>query len=191
MSTQLKHKGKCIKKTVLEKRLKASAAMQKARQDKSKTEQVTHNLLVGRRIVDLNVLSDNLECCKCKKCFSLKNTVKENHFGLHSILDIRCADCSTISRVATGKMHHTNNNAKHTDVNTKAVLGAVHAGIGCTALNKLLSCLNIPIMSPGLYKRYEREIGPALEEAAKDSCRRAAKEERELIIKNVDKLCEQ
>ncbi|KAK0075541.1 hypothetical protein PV326_011499, partial [Microctonus aethiopoides] len=63
---------------------------------------------------------------------------------------------------------------------------AVYAGIGCTVLNKLLSCLNIPIMSPGLYKRYEREIGPAFEEDAKDFCRRTAKEERELIIKKVD-----
>lgn len=66
--------------------------------------------------------------------------------------------------------------------------GAVHSGMGETALNKLLSCLNVPLISPNLYKRYEREIGPALEAVAKDSCKRAAKEERQLVIENLDKL---
>lgn len=69
--------------------------------------------------------------------------------------------------------------------------GVIHAGIGETALNKLLSCLNIPSISPNLYKRYEREIGPALEAAAKDSCRKAALEERRLVIENVEKLCDE
>lgn len=70
-------------------------------------------------------------------------------------------------------------------------IGAVNAGIGCTALKKLLACLNIPSISGNLFKRYEREIGPAIEESAKDSCRRAAKEERKLILKNVKNICQE
>lgn len=70
--------------------------------------------------------------------------------------------------------------------------GVVHSGMGETAVNKLLSCLNVPSISPHLYKRYEREIGPALEAVAKHSCKRAAREERryrERVIENLNKLC--
>lgn len=48
--------------------------------------------------------------------------------------------------------------------------------MGNTSLNKLLACLNIPEISPDLYKRYEREIGPAPEKVAKKSCKQAAAE---------------
>jgi len=50
--------------------------------------------------------------------------------------------------------------------------------------------LNIPTVSKTLYKRYEREVGPAIEEAAQDSCKQAAKEERQLVIENINKLCQ-
>ncbi|XP_043271199.1 uncharacterized protein [Venturia canescens] len=96
-----------------------------------------------------------------------------------------------MTQVHTGKMHGTGENKNRADVNTKAVLGAVHSGIGETALNKLLACLNVPPISANLYKRYEREIGPAIEAAAKDSCRKAAEEEKQLVIANVDKLCQE
>lgn len=71
------------------------------------------------------------------------------------------------------------------------LLGTLHAGMGCTALNKLLACLNVPTISSTLYKRYEREIGPALEASAKESCKRAAAEERQLVIDNIEELCEE
>lgn len=53
-----------------------------------------------------------------------------------------------------------------------------------------MACANIPTISPQLFKRHEREVGPAIEEAAKESCKRAAKEERQLVNENIDKLCE-
>lgn len=48
--------------------------------------------------------------------------------------------------------------------------------------------MNIPPISSGLFKRYEREIGPAIEKAAKDSCSRSAAEKRQLIIDKLDEL---
>lgn len=69
------------------------------------------------------------------------------------------------------------------------VTGAVHAGYGLSGLNKILACANIPTLNSPLFKRYEREVGPIIEEAAMESCRRAAKEERQLVIDNIDKLC--
>lgn len=45
-------------------------------------------------------------------------------------------------------------------------------------------------MRPQLYKKYEDIVGKAIESEARDSCKRAASEERELVIKNVKKLCD-
>ena len=44
-------------------------------------------------------------------------------------------------------------------------------------------------MSNYIFKKYEEEIGPVLEEAAKESCKRAAAEERELTIERMEQLC--
>lgn len=51
-------------------------------------------------------------------------------------------------------------------------------------------CLDMPVMGEEAYKPYEREIGPLIEKAAKESCQRAAAEERRLVIEHVDKLRE-
>ncbi|KAK0169313.1 hypothetical protein PV327_011653, partial [Microctonus hyperodae] len=91
----------------------------------------------------------------------------------------------------TGKVHEGDKKSILSDVNSKAVLGSLHAGVGHTALNEILACLNIPVMSDTLFKRYEREVGPAIEKAAKESCQRAAEEERKLIIEKIDELCDE
>ncbi|XP_043269762.1 uncharacterized protein [Venturia canescens] len=145
----------------------------------------------GRRIVELTELGKNLRCCKCFKVLSLENIVKETRLGLISCLTVSCESCCVNTSVLTGKMHTSKNDAKLSDVNTKIILGAVHAGIGSTALTKLLDGLNIPPITDNLFKRYEREVGPVIEECAKESCQRAAEKERKLVIENVEKLCDE
>ncbi|XP_071580217.1 uncharacterized protein [Temnothorax nylanderi] len=86
----------------------------------------------------------------------------------------------------TGKIE---NNISH--INTAVILGAVHSGVGSTALNKILACSDIPSISNDLYKRYEKIVGEAIENEAKDSCKRAAIEEKDLVIKNITKLCKE
>ncbi|XP_058810399.1 uncharacterized protein LOC131675437 [Phymastichus coffea] len=44
--------------------------------------------------------------------------------------------------------------------------GTIYSGMGCTKLNKLLSCLDLPGVSMDFYKRYEAVIGPVIEKAA-------------------------
>ena len=73
----------------------------------------------------------------------------------------------------------------------KFTIGTVHAEMGCTALNKLLTCFNIATISGNLFKRYEREVGCIIEVAARESCKWAAAEERRLVIENVEKMCEE
>ncbi|XP_046591676.1 uncharacterized protein LOC124293697 [Neodiprion lecontei] len=197
MATQTRFKGQFVKKKVLDKKLKAVYAM--CRANAAKREESGHNLhdrqqefaVEGRRIVDLEYLAQQLKCIRCKKDILLKKAVKETRMGLNSILHIACDECCSITQVRTGKTHVTLENKTHADVNTKAVLGAVHSGIGETALNKLLNCLNIPTIGSHVFKKYEREIGPALEAAAKDSCRRAAEEEKKLVIENMERLCQE
>lgn len=46
-------------------------------------------------------------------------------------------------------------------------------------------------MTYHMYKKYEEEVGLALEEAAKESCTRAAQEEREMMIDNLEQLCQE
>ncbi|KAK0077236.1 hypothetical protein PV326_010189 [Microctonus aethiopoides] len=108
----------------------------------------------------------------------LKNIIGETRLGLNSVFSIKCHNCSSLTNVRTGKNHTSKN-------------GALHAGVGCTCLNKILACSNFPTISTKLFKKYEREVEPAIEEAAKESCKRAAEEERGLVIENVEELCKQ
>lgn len=48
--------------------------------------------------------------------------------------------------------------------------------------------MNIPSMSKAVYKKYEKEVGLSIEQAAKESCKKAAEEERQLVIENVEEL---
>ncbi|XP_018373564.1 PREDICTED: uncharacterized protein LOC108767924 [Trachymyrmex cornetzi] len=47
-------------------------------------------------------------------------------------------------REKTVERQITNRRLSRFDVNTKAVIGVLHGGLGHTHLNKILSCLNIP-----------------------------------------------
>lgn len=60
--------------------------------------------------------------------------------------------------------------------------------MGNTHLNKVLSALNIPHFNWKTFKTHEKEIGTVVEEMAHESCARAAAEERDLTIQNVDKI---
>ncbi|XP_018314338.1 uncharacterized protein [Mycetomoellerius zeteki] len=91
------------------------------------------------------------------------------HRGLGLILLVRCHKCLLTNSVTTGKQHNwANRRLSHFDVNTKAVIGVLHGGLGHTHLNKILSCLNIPTISLDFktFKRYEQKVGQATESIA-------------------------
>ena len=60
----------------------------------------------------------------------------------------------------------------------------LHTGIGETHLNNLLCTLNIPPVNPVTFKSRENEIGHAVEQITKKSCKTAMSEERNAAIKN-------
>ena len=55
------------------------------------------------------------------------------------------------------------------DINTRAALGSLNAGMENTHLNNLLSTMNMPTMNHHLFKIRKREVGNALENVAKNS----------------------
>jgi len=70
------------------------------------------------------------------------------------------------------------------DINTKAVLGSLHAGIGNTHLNNLLLTMNLPTMNHCLFKRRERQVGNAVENVARESCEMNLKLEKKKVLSN-------
>lgn len=92
MSDRIRIKnGRFFKKEVRDKRLKALAAIAKA---KSKVmEEATpenNNIPEGRRLVDLRELARNLKCSMCHQVLNLENTVEEINAGLHTVLKVLC-----------------------------------------------------------------------------------------------------
>lgn len=62
----------------------------------------------------------------------------------------------------------------------------IHVGVGNTGLNKILACANLPRVNDHIYKKYESIIEKAIDTEDRDNCKRAASEEKELVIKNVN-----
>lgn len=60
--------------------------------------------------------------------------------------------------------------------------------MGSTHINKILAALNIPSIDFKTFQTYESEISTAVEKVARESCEKWAKIEKELTIKNSDKL---
>ncbi|XP_032677044.1 uncharacterized protein LOC116846822 isoform X2 [Odontomachus brunneus] len=99
----------------------------------SEAIRVVSNLCEGRRVVELKELGKNLKCCQCKEVLCLERITNKRRFDLHSSLSILCDKCDVLTLVAAEKMHSAVDNKtfkNHADVNIKAVLGAVHTGIG-------------------------------------------------------------
>ena len=57
-------------------------------------------------------------------------------------------------------------------------LGMLHAGIGPTHVNAILTSMNVPAVSENTLKAREREVGPVIENFAKSSCLEALEREK-------------
>ncbi|KAJ7388264.1 hypothetical protein OS493_038886, partial [Desmophyllum pertusum] len=55
----------------------------------------------------------------------------------------------------------------------------LHAGIGPTHANALLTSINLPAIGQNTLKAREREVGPAIEKVARKSCEDALEVEKE------------
>ena len=83
------------------------AAERAARMKALRLEQATPETLPclrGRRIIEFEVLINNLKACiSCKQGLRLENIVNETIQGLGSLLHVKCHSCSAVNLVPTGK----------------------------------------------------------------------------------------
>ena len=100
------------------------------------------------------------------------------------MFSVTCEACSTENVDKTSSEHRSGQRGPLShDVNSRAVLGYLHTGISETHRNNLLCSLNIPSMNPVAFKTRENEIGHAVEQVTKKSCKTAMSEERNAAIK--------
>ncbi|XP_043471058.1 uncharacterized protein LOC122504185 [Leptopilina heterotoma] len=78
----------------------------------------------GRRIIHIETLANQLFCRKCESVLSLTKITKEIRVGLASKFYIECLSCKVVNEVCSDKQHDVNNQNKHFDTNTKAVMDA-------------------------------------------------------------------
>ncbi|XP_074107992.1 uncharacterized protein LOC141533172 isoform X1 [Cotesia typhae] len=132
----------------------------------------------GNSIIELKKLAKDLKCTRCKNLLDMEKMYGYNREGLYVKFKIKCDTCDRYNDIHTGESSNGTS-----DINTSIILGAIHAGVGNTGLNKILACANLPRITDNIYKNYEAIIGQAIELETKESCKRAASEEKELVIK--------
>ena len=91
-----------------------------------------------------------------------------------------CPFCGKSNTVLTSKTHRCGSRGPNAfDVNSRAALATLNAGIGHTHLSTITAALNIPSMNHVTYKAREREVGNAIEKVAARSCLKAILAEKE------------
>ena len=115
----------------------------------------------------------------------------EQRHGLASTFYISCPFCGHLNKAETSKQHSSGNRGpKAFDINTRVTLGCLHAGIGQSHMNNILSCMNIPTINSNTFKHREREVGKAVEAIAKKSCEEATNVVRNEIMTNTAECSE-
>ena len=104
--------------------------------------------------------------------------------GLASTFTVDCPFCGASNTISTSKSHESGTRGpKAYDINSRAALAALHAGIGHTHLSAMTSTLNIPSMNHVTFKTREREVGKAVERVARNSCAKFIENEKENVLK--------
>ena len=102
----------------------------------------------------------------------------ERH-DLASTFLLKCSFCGKHNRITTSGQHRSGLRGPPTfNINTRAALGCLHAGIGQTHINNVLSTLNVPTLNSVTFKLREREVGKAVENIAKGGCQNYLQMER-------------
>ena len=104
--------------------------------------------------------------------------------GLASTFSVDCPHCGETNKVSTSKKHKYGSRGPHAfDVNSRAALATLNAGIGHTHLSNITAALNIPPINHVTLKAREREVGKAVENVAVRSCLKAIQAEKENALK--------
>ena len=149
-----------------------------------------------RLVVELGHIINQLKtgCVKCRLPLNICGTQGVLTRGLGGWIYVTCDNpiCATMNKVSLGKQHKKIVPQKDNpydlippgsaifDINTKAALGMLHAGIGEMYLNNLLCTLNLPQISHKSLKVREVKIGCVMQDFANKSVDAALRKEQEL-----------
>lgn len=107
----------------------------------------------------------------------------EIQHGLASTFLIPCSFCGKTNEIKTSGEHKSGKRGPPAfDINTRVALGCLHAGIGQTHINNVLSTSNIPTINSSTFKRREREVGKTIETVARASCQDSLRNEKMQIL---------
>ena len=121
----------------------------------------------------------------------MANITDEKQYGLASKLIIKCQFCSKDNTVETSSTHKCGKAGSAAyDINSRASLASLHAGIGETHLTSIMSIMNIPPMARASFKTRERETGKAVENVARASCSQIITDEKDKLIGTGEQLDE-
>ena len=96
---------------------------------------------------------------------------------------MKCQLCSEQNKIKTSLSHKSGKAGRNTyDINSRATLATLHAGIGETHLTSNLSVMNIPTMSRASFKSRERETGKCIEAVARVSCENVITQEKNQLM---------
>ena len=132
----------------------------------------------GNRIVDLNWLAKMLEagCEFCGKTpLLLSKSTAEYRKGFVSTFKATCDRCSKLNAIRTQKPNAYRNPE---DLNSMAVIGTLHNGIGVSHLQSIMAAVEVPSLSVNGYKNVENYVGKVMKMEAEHSCMQAGIEEK-------------
>lgn len=59
--------------------------------------------LLGRRVVDIHHMADQMVCEQCGTLIHLRDIISEKNYGLASVFTMLCRSCHTIRKISSGK----------------------------------------------------------------------------------------
>ncbi|KAJ7389773.1 hypothetical protein OS493_029195 [Desmophyllum pertusum] len=104
--------------------------------------------------------------------------------GLIPLLKVKYSHCNSISTLRPAESHRKGKQGRAAlDINSRAGLATLHAGIGHTHFSGLLSTLGLPSLTSRTFKKREREAGAGIENVAKRSCTEYTESEKTTVGK--------
>lgn len=126
----------------------------------------------GSRIVEINYFLEQLQKIKHAEDCTGSNlqVIDERFLGSYSLQTMKCMSCQTQGQVYTNRPQ----------INELMTLSSMAAGQHITGARRLLNPLNVPIMNPKTYDRWQHIVGQKVLRLALASCRYWATREIEM-----------
>ena len=140
--------------------------------------------LTGYRLIDMEQLQDALNSAhKCKGGRLMLSEDYDKRCGLQSSLHFKCSNCKKKTTFSTSKSVATKR-GRSFDVNRRAVLSALHQGVGFTGLESFCAMLNLPCLDKKSYYKQMNSIVCTIKKAADTEMSSAGKRLRQMLEKD-------